>query len=151
MNTKSRLEQAISLLVLSVFFGPAALAGGGGGSSGIGNHLSIGQGLETEVPASSQIVKRGDILADGITGEPLVRIETVASSDLKKYGENLVQSHLGRVDGFEFLPNKNSLGKFGNIWIICGKNSRCLRLSPLSKTNPKVLEIIGGLETSARR
>ena len=141
---------AFSFLLL--FTSSAAFAvGGGGGSSGVGNHVSIGQGLESEVPASSQITKKGDILVDGVSGEHLIRIETVARGELKKYGENLVQSHLGLVDGFEFLPNKNSSGRWQNIWIICGKKARCFRLTPLSKTNPKVLEIIGGLETSSQR
>lgn len=78
----------------------------------------------------------------------LFRIERVSKEGLGAFGSNLAPSRLGSVDGFEFLPGRRSIATQNNFWVICGKTDRCLRLVPVSRTNSKVLDVVGGLKRS---
>lgn len=128
-----------------------AASGGGNGSSGIGN-LEVEGNLAAQVSLSQPVVKKGDELVDAQTGEKLIKIDRVERARLEGlYGFQLVDAKLGAVKGFEYQPTRAG-GAAGeqNLWIVCGTGQDlCVRLTPLSRTNPKIPNLIGALTKKA--
>ncbi len=74
---------------------------------------------------------------------PLIRPDPVSRDDLGSLGKNLVPSHLGQLSGYEYLPDDGDSGK--NFWAFCLDSSHCTKISPLSQTNAKAQNSVGGL------
>jgi hypothetical protein len=88
-------------------------------------------------------------MIDGKTGEKLLRLDSIERKELNAYGIHLVPSQMGEVNGFEFVPDSDNSAPPQNFWIVCrAKSESCLRIVPVSKTNPGVLNVIGGLRRS---
>ena len=122
----------------------------GNGSSGIGNRTSIDENVDILMPVSQPILKMGNTLVDARSGKSLLRIDSIHRNDLVFRSDHLARSRLGDIPGYEYLP-ETALSNRGaqNFWIICGKeSSSCLKLIPLSNSDPKVLNLIGGLRES---
>ena len=68
----------------------------------------------------------------------------------KARSSNWVPAQLGKVSAFEFLPANKAEEALGNFWVICKPRAKstCVRLLPVSKTNSKVLDVVGGLTES---
>jgi hypothetical protein len=135
------------ILLLSCMLTNSAGAAAGGGSSGVGNHITIVPGLESNVARKEAYKKSGNVIFDAKTGEKLIKIEHLKKSDINRYQGKLVNSHLGAVSGYEYLPDYSEKAR-DNFWVICLKGDDCIRLIPESDTNSKVQAIVGGLQKS---
>lgn len=141
-----RKKSAVAFVALITLISGSQALAAGNGSSGTGNGIvTVGGGLATLLPDMKSVARKGDYLVDTGTGEKLVRIERVKRGDFAPAQPNLVPAQLGRVKGYEYLPDRRDIATQDNYWIVCGKKNSCLRLIPVSRTNPKVQDIIGGL------
>ena len=126
-------------------------ADGGNGSSGVGNSFPITDGIEARVTDDRSLVMNtsGNRIVDGKTGEGLFAVDHIDKRNLLKEDGQLVRSQMGSVDGFEHLPSSHQDGSASptHYWLICPKGTQCLRLTPLSRTNPKVEMTIGALRS----
>ncbi len=125
-----------------------ALAAGGNGSSGIGNIVPISDGISAQV-AKSQSLKMnamGDRMFDADSGEELFALDHIDKRNASKDPGELVNSRMGQVSGYELIPRGTGkpVSKQPHYWLVC-KKARCLRLTPLSTTNPKIDSVIGSL------
>ena len=144
------LGTAVCFTLVSITASAWALAAGNG-SSGTGNGIvTIGDGVATLLPDAQGVTRKGDFLVDSGTGEKLIRIESVRKKDLDPTKPELVPAHLGQMKGYEFLPDLRNISTQDNFWIVCGKKDLCLRLVPVSRTNPKVQDIVGGLRSGTQ-
>lgn len=120
----------------------------GNGSSGVGNHLlNIGKGLDTYLANAKTIRKNGEYLIDAETTEKLIKIGHINPSEFAHYRGRWVPSNLGNLNGFEYLPDESEIGK-KNEWAVCTSANDCILLSPISESNVKVQNIVGGLRKS---
>ncbi len=133
----------ILIVLISICISFEAFAGG---SSGVGNLVIIAPGISTRVVDLNRFKFESDKIKDVVKNEDILSLEQIEKSKLEKYGQQLVKSQLGSADGYEFLPER-SLGQEGmlNFWIVCGEGKACLKLTPLSRTNPRIMDIIGTL------
>jgi hypothetical protein len=139
------MRYLISLFFLVLGVSSVNFSFAGNGSSGVGS-VPIGSVIDSRINDYKNVVKRGDSLVDLKTGEKLLKIEQVDPSELKKYPGHLVHSDLGSVKGYEYLPNKDAVSHQDNFWIVCPDGQSCLKLTPKSDSNPRVMDIIGGLQ-----
>jgi len=139
------MKYFILLFLLNVGVGTVNYSFAGNGSSGVGS-VPVGSVIETRIDDYKNVVKRGDSLVDLKTGEKLLKIEQVDPNELKKYPGHLVHSDLGSVKGYEYLPNRDAVSHKDNFWIVCPAGNSCLKLTPQSDSNSRVMDIIGGLQ-----
>lgn len=144
-------RQIIHILALAVSMaGQVAFAGNG--SSGVGM-VAVDSGISAQIADHATVAAKGSDLIDLSTGEKLLHLDHLDKSALAEYGANMVPSTLGQLSGYEYLPNikPSVLGdsRKSNFWVVCGQFS-CLRLTPLTARNPRVMDIIGGLRGTAQ-
>ncbi len=145
-----RLEWIVTLVALQAFCA-VTVFGMGNGSSGVGNGITaIDSGMNVNAFLPNDYVEtQGDQVLDKKTKEPLIKLDKISKDDLARYGRRLSHSQLGGLDGFEYIPEISDPYP-QNFWIVCDKGEKCLKMSPLSKTNPKVPAVIGALTHQAK-
>lgn len=147
MKAKVAIPHFLALVLL---LARSPIAEAGNGSVGVGNRHMIAPGIETVLPKSETIRKNGNLILDGGTGEPLLRVESTSRESVRalsrRRGTQLVEARLGRLRGYEFLPWAGKEKAQENHWIVCGADGGCHRLIPLSRTNAKIQSIISGLK-----
>jgi hypothetical protein len=115
----------------------------GNGSGGVGN-IYIDDNLIARMPEGSVQSKDGRIF-DTKTGEALLQATQIDKREIGRYGRRLSRSTLGKVEGYEYIPETQDR-THRNFWIACNpQSSSCLKLVPLSKNNPKAAGVIGSL------
>jgi hypothetical protein len=141
-----QIRHSILLLIMFSFTGLFASVGfAGNGSSGVGL-VPVGGTINARINDYKTVIKQGDHLVDLTTGENILKVEKIDSSELKKYQKHLAHSDLGSVKGYEYLPEKDVISHEDNFWVICPKDQGCLKLTPESDSNSRVMDVIGGLE-----
>lgn len=125
----------ISILIFILF----NFAWAGNGSSGVGT-AKIANGFSAN-NLLGKVERVDNDIIDSISKEKIIKIIVVEKDkiDFKK----LHKSQFGKTQGFEYIPTKL---KEKNYWVLCNKNENtCSKLVPTSKTNKKVLSIMGSL------
>lgn len=133
------------IVYLFLLFLWSSSAFAGGGSSGVGM-VAVGPGVQAQVANHSMIGTLGNALVDLSTGEKLIQIDQISKSALAGYGNHLVPSTLGQLSGYVYQPSLTNIIQQNNFWVICQGQESCLRLTPLSSKNPRVMDIVGGLQ-----
>lgn len=109
----------------------------GNGSSSVGSaSIPIFGDVAAALPAGL-VVTNGNLVQDG--SAPILALTPIAQEELTG---RWVPSKLGAVQGYEFVPERDSAEK--NSWAVCGAQG-CMKITPLSDRNSKIPAVIGSL------
>jgi len=113
------------------------------GSVIIGNKISIAPGIQTIGPSSNWVKILANQLIDGNSGEPLFYLQELGGQ--VGADPQLVSTSLGLMQGLERVPVYQAHDQ-SRYYVVCRNPQSCLKLTPLTKSNPKAPALLGGLQ-----
>ncbi len=135
---KSRFQ--ITIMVFLALGLTASASRAGNGSSGIGNGVVIGSGVVAH-PHSGKVSMTEGNLIDGSNQEVLLWVAPTAFEELEA-NPALRSVTLGNLPGY--APQTDAEPAY---YAVCSvDHANCVKLTPVSKTNPMTEEIIQSLD-----
>ncbi len=139
------LKRIILKFILLFFVTPHIYASNG--SSGIGNAETLIVPNVVTVTPPDWVKRVNNSILDSRTGEKVLEVNKIRQSNVNQLisSGSLVKAKLGFVDGFEFLPKRESNDEV--FWVICSKGvSSCNKISVKAQSNSKAPAVMGSLK-----